>query len=159
MVLQSLNPNLQADYRDSLGVPISESFIAETPLIPVRPIGAGIARNNTRQTVQTVSILKSAITTDYIQIVNASSTQRVWFLGALTQGQTTGAIYVEDADSGNIAFSDASTVALFWETGLVGMNYNPLVPRECKRGIRVSISNTAASNQRAIIFFMTETIP
>lgn len=155
---QALIPQLQADYRQELGVPQSPGFIQGGPLAPVKLVGRGVERANNRQRIKSYIVSKNAITTDYVQIATVTSTTRIFFLGYCGQIQSTGSFYLEDADTGNVGPSDGSVVGLgYWVGTTISGVFNP-IPRECLRGIRARMVNAAATTQVAIIYYMEEDI-
>lgn len=159
-MVQGLSPAVQKDFRDDLLVANAPGFLtSDADITPVRAIGSGIARNNARQAVKTYLVMKAVATTTYTQIATATNTLRVFFLGAIVDNPSdgaTGIIYIEDADTGNIAPSDNSTVAL----ALYGSNsfgsQGLGQPRECKRGIRVLVVKETTENTSAVVYYLEE---
>jgi len=159
----AISPAVQEDFRRDLVVPHAVGFIAaDAGLIPVAPMGSGIARGNARQSVRTYHILKAAIDTVYTQVATVSAGVRVFFIGVQSVGTVNLAadsLYIEDADSGNIAPSDASTVALYYvgDNGTAAAEISMMTPpRECKRGIRVRTVRGTTDEMSAIIYWMIE---
>lgn len=159
-MVSALSPAVMKDFRDDLLVDAAPSMLEnDRDFAVVRVTGAGTERPNARQAVRTYMLVKNAITTDYVQIATASSTQRVFFIGLSFNAQSTGYVYVEDADSGNIAISDGSTVPLaFVNPGTGFFQYWPPKIRECKRGIRIALTNSAASQQVVTVYYLIELV-
>lgn len=153
MAVQPLAPSVMADYRGDLVVPSAPSFISESlpDIVPVRAIGSGVARPNARQAVKTYMAVKPSVGGEdfYIQIATVTPNTRVFYL----KMDTSDACYVEDASTGNISPTDGSTVALA-DSG-VG-NLYPVVPRECKRGIRAKLTVGAGATGYFVIYYLEE---
>lgn len=159
---QSLGSATQKDFRDDLTVNTSPSFVSsDGDLNPVVVVGRGIERPNAKQAVLTYHMVKATADTQYAQVATASSAERVFFLGVGVLGLSTATYYIEDADSGNISPTDASTVALFYLSNPTNGSFvvfTPTQPRECKRGIRLRLVNAAATTSSMTVYYLIERI-
>lgn len=143
----------QKDYRDDLVTSSAPWGVDDTQIVPVKNIGEGIARNNNRQALKTYSILKSSVPGEifYIQVATVTANTRIFYVGVQETSATTDPFYIEDASTGNIAYSDGGSVALADSLA----TFVPY-PRECKRGIRVALTVSAASSNAIIVYYLEE---
>lgn len=160
-MVQALSPAVQQDFRKDLLVGKAPGFLQQDEdLSPVRVVGAGIPRPNAAQAIKTYHISRAAAATVYTQVATASSTTRIFYLGMLLgdgQWNVAESVYAEDADTGNIAPSDASTVALDYFDNNVSTDARLLNhPRECKRGIRVRTVVGGATDHSVTIYYLEE---
>jgi len=152
-----INAATQKDFRDDLTVSGSPWGVMNEVIVPVKAIGQGLPTPNNSQALKSYVLLKNAASgVSYTQVATVSSSERIYFVGAHVSSVSdvnNDDIYIEDASSGNIFPSDGST------TGLMQFVYNEWVPigtilpfpRECKRGIRVKVSNSATSTMVTLI--------
>jgi len=164
-----LSPAVQEDYRRDLQANEAPSFIGVPSIVPVWPVGGGVPRPSADQSVRsTLTIVTAAAGDVYTQIATTSSVERVFFIGYLIgrQGdnELTSRVYIEDANSGNISPTTASTVALTPELSVInadpastGQMFLPF-PRECKRGIRLLVTSGATEtvDTSVIIYYLIE---
>lgn len=160
--VNQLSPAMQKDYRDDLSTPSAPSFLPSEPFLPVKAVGAGIARANAKQIVKTLHISKAAAATTYTQVATVSATTRVFYLGVMAiDGQfgVAESVFIEDASSGNIAPSDASTSALdYWDNNIATDNRFLGVPRECTQGIRVRMVVNGATDHNITVYYLEEQV-
>jgi len=161
MVTQ-LSPAVQEDYRRDLLANEAPAFLELPSITPVWPVGGGVPRPAADQSVRSTIVLKSAIATTQSQIATVSATERIFFLGVSWGALlpfTGDTIYVEDADSGAITPSDASTVGLWYFNQVSDASADGVmlpVPRECKRGIRVQMVKGDTTETAIIVYWMIE---
>lgn len=155
-----INPSTQKDFRDDFGVIGAPWGVEDSTVLPVKAIGAGIPRINARQRIKTYLISKSAAATSYTQVATVTPTLKISFLGVQGHIRSTNTWYVEDADTGNIAPTDDSVVGLYYSGGASDNTQNtmPSFPRECTRGIRVRVTNSAATASQMIVYFLEEDV-
>lgn len=153
-----LNPTTQEDYRNDMGLIRAPWGVPEETLIPVKPIGNGVPRQNAAQKVQTYYAELAATQTDYHQVATVTANQRVFYLGCDFKNPTSCSIYLEDADTGNIAPSNSSTVVLAQTAQSTERSSFQGFARECNRGIRLRLVNAATTFQFVVVYFMVETI-
>jgi len=159
MDAQAISPAVQQDYRSDLVVGAPPTFLSFLDLIPVRQIGAGVARANAAQAVKSYVVLKAAAATTQTQIATSSASTRIFYLGAQVCATESGDdVYIEDASTGAITPTDNSTVGLFYATSnetaiplTMGM-----APRECKRGIRLQMTKSGTANTVVIVWYLEE---
>jgi len=151
-----VNPSTQKDFRDDLGVSSAPWGVEDSTIIPVKAVGQGIPRGNNAQAFKTYAYNKTSAggETFYIQVATVTPSTRIFYLGFQTDSLYNG-FYIEDASTGNIAISDASTVVLAYEQANDIQGYLPY-PRECKRGIRAAVTLGAGGASAGIIYYIEE---
>jgi len=154
---------LMADYREILGTPDAPQMIdTENPIIPVALVNNGLPRPNSKQEIKKYNVSKINTTVD-VQVATASSTKRLFYIGAHVRVDALGVntCVVFDATSGTGSCSDANTDLLV--PGVVANTilstlYTMNLPIECKKGIRVSIIAAAGQNVSVDVFYMEESL-
>lgn len=159
--MQPLSPAVQKDFRDDLVAQSAPTFLSSQPdPIPILTVGRGFERGNARQALKTFMISKGAAATVYTQVATASATTRIFYLGLVAidaQWNVAESVYIEDANSGNIAPSDASTSALDYFDNNVSTDFRVHgIPRECKSGIRVRTVVGGATDHMVVIYYLEE---
>lgn len=157
-----INPadkHLLQDYRIDMRTADSPQFIdTQAPIVPVKVIGSGFPKPNTKQTVRQYSFVG---TTADVQIATSTATRRVYFLGVTGVTASTGGatIIIGDASTGTLSQSNGSTNILYYYNDSSGNTIAPVRPQypiECFTGLRITITSTNAS--RFIIYYMEEEV-
>lgn len=161
---EALKRELQADYRKDLGTPSAPGFVADSPLLPVKAVGVGLPLQNSRQRLKSTTIYKTAAATTYSQIATVTSSLNIYFLGAQIAGNQNDKVWIEDAATGNIAVSDASTSGLFYAqleqvTGGTA-NRTLMLPagRLCTSGIRVALAKSSTNECSVVVYYIEEDV-
>ena len=162
--VNQLSPAMQKDYRDDLSTPSSPSFLPSEPFLPVKVIGAGVMRPNSKQRLLSTTIYKTAAATTYTQVATVAAGTRIFFIGAQIAGNQNDKVWIEDASTGNIAVSDASTSGLFYaqlEQVTGGTAHRTLIlpaARECTQGIRVALAKSSTNEASIVVYYLEEQV-
>lgn len=163
-MVEALKRELQADYRKDLGTPTAPGFVAESPLTPVKCVGIGLPLQNARQRLKSVTVYKTAAATTYTQIATVTPTLNIYFLGVQLAGNQNDKVWLEDASTGNIAVSDASTSGLFYAQleqvtgGTADRTLMLPAGRFCTSGIRIALAKSSTNETSAVVYFIEEDV-
>lgn len=157
---------LLQDYRDDMRTSDAPQMIdTQTPLIPVKNIGSGLPKPNSKQRLLKYHVYKTNAASAYVNVATPSSNTRIYFLGVIvsvydTLGRTVSAY---DGSSGTAQHSvDANTINFFTfnttASAYGNFSYFAPFPVQVVSGIRLFQDTLTASGSLSATFYYIEEI-
>jgi hypothetical protein len=150
------------DYRDDLRVVEAPQYIdSSSALVPVKVVGAGLPKPNSKQVLKTYLVLKNNSTTS-TQIATVTSSRNVYFVGAIVAFDAAGSkeFILADAASGVPANADAATNLFISSTPAPPSQVTiwPPFPVKCINGLRAQVTAASGQNCIATIYYIEEIV-
>lgn len=166
MVQLPADKYLLQDYRDDLRTADAPQWLeTEVPITPVKSIGAGFPKPNSKQIIKKYTAVKSTAGSAVTQVASVSASTKIYFLGAfftVTATAGSGSVSINDSTSGSPTLTNGATNEFFGFNGAAAAFANeywiPAYPIPCIEGLRVNVTGPTTGTSACVVYYMEELV-